>query len=171
MTYLWTSSCRQAGDSKVHSRAEIPQMVSTCCFSKETPPAHLAELWPLEPHYTPNQHYCTYCTDCRCNLVVVCTSLNSLRMCVIIVQTSLILILSITHPVCPLCHSMMYSLMIPIPPINYFPATTPTTAGYPTLLSASFPVSHSPVFIPHRMRGRDCGVWETRLLHISPIPG
>ena len=55
-------------------------------------------------------------------------------------------------PVCPLCHSMMYSLMIPIPPINYFPATTPTRAGYPLI-----PVSHSPIFSPHRMTSRD--VW------------
>ena len=139
MTCSWTLSCRQAGDSKVHSRAEVLQMVSTCCLSKETPPAHLAELWPLEPLYTANQHYVH--TVLIVVAIVVFTSLNLLRMCVIIVQTSLILILSITHPVCLLCHSMMYSLMIPIPPINYFPATTHTRAGCPRLFSASFPVS------------------------------
>ena len=78
-------------------------------------------------------------------------------MCVIIVQTSLILILSITHPVCLLCHSMMYSLMIPIPPINYFPATTPTRAGYPRLFSQPHSLSLTAQF--SSLTG-----WEARIV-------
>ena len=134
-------------------------MVSTCCLSKETPPAHLAELWPLEPLYTANQHYVH--TVLIVVAIVVFTSLNLLRMCVIIVQTSLILILSITHPVCLLCHSMMYSLMIPIPPINYFPANTLTGAGWlPQAVLSLIPCLSQPSF--HPSQDERPGLWGLR---------
>ena len=71
---------------------------------------------------------------------------------------------------CPLCHSMMYSLMIPIPPINYFPATTPTRAGYP-LCSHPHSGLSQPNFQPSQDDKPGCVVWEKQFLHIFLTPG